>query len=243
MGASAGRASGLLAAAPPTGALVLTPPHVVQQLYQLLKDVHELFTAYGLPYWIEGGTLLGAVRHGGLIPWDEDADIQILEADEPTLLDLAPFLASSLGYTLLRVEPWGYKIFPSDGAVIPGGYAHRFPFLDVFVVRMTTSVGTLASSRTCIRGDAWDKCHFTADEHSPPRAYKFGPIVLMGPADPTGYLDRCYGATWSTHASHTFDHANERDIPSSPGTVDVPLRQRDLGPALPTRPLLDRVLR
>ncbi len=41
----------------------------------LLSSISKLFTTNKLEYWISGGTLLGFIRHGTFIPWDDDIDI------------------------------------------------------------------------------------------------------------------------------------------------------------------------
>lgn len=41
-------------------------------------DVDKLLRENDIPYFIDGGTALGAIRHGGFIPWDDDFDIAIL---------------------------------------------------------------------------------------------------------------------------------------------------------------------
>ena len=53
------------------------------QLVQLgsLKKLDEICRRHGIRYWLAYGTLLGAVRHKGFIPWDDDLDVCIMRED------------------------------------------------------------------------------------------------------------------------------------------------------------------
>lgn len=46
-----------------------------------LKNFHEFSLKHNLAYWLDAGSILGAVRHQGFIPWDDDLDICMLEVD------------------------------------------------------------------------------------------------------------------------------------------------------------------
>ena len=68
----------------------------------LLMKLDKVCKLHGLNYCVGAGTLLGAVRHGGYIPWDDDIDVYMLREDYDQLMSLADefqdpyFLQSSL---------------------------------------------------------------------------------------------------------------------------------------------------
>ncbi len=65
---------------------------ILQELHEIelgaLKAFVRLCNAHGLRYYAIGGTLLGAVRHKGFIPWDDDVDVAMPRADYDKLIEL-----------------------------------------------------------------------------------------------------------------------------------------------------------
>lgn len=80
-----------------------------RQLYvDLLIFIDKICKKYDIGYWLGFGTLLGAVRHGGFIPWDDDIDLVVLRKDYNKLIEVLPKelekydLKQFCGLTLLR---------------------------------------------------------------------------------------------------------------------------------------------
>ena len=68
---------------------------------EMLKYLHKICTDNDLTYYLYGGTLLGAVRHQGFIPWDDDLDIIVPRKDYERLIRI---LKEKEEYKLLSYE-------------------------------------------------------------------------------------------------------------------------------------------
>ena len=49
-----------------------------QRMVELLLAFDAICKRHHIRYWLIGGTLIGAARHQGFIPWDDDMDVQML---------------------------------------------------------------------------------------------------------------------------------------------------------------------
>lgn len=54
---------------------------------EILKEIEKVCRKYGIAYSLHFGSLLGAIRHGGFIPWDDDLDISMSRAEYNRFLE------------------------------------------------------------------------------------------------------------------------------------------------------------
>ena len=64
--------------------------HVHVLLRKLLSEFHRVCGQLEIPYAVYGGTAIGAVRHQGFIPWDDDVDVMMTRPDYERFLSQAP---------------------------------------------------------------------------------------------------------------------------------------------------------
>lgn len=66
----------------------MTKEELQDVLLEIAKEFHRICTRNNIPYYMLGGTMLGAVRHKGFIPWDDDMDFGIPRKDFKRCLDI-----------------------------------------------------------------------------------------------------------------------------------------------------------
>lgn len=80
---------------------------------EMLAIFGDLCAKNGLAYWLDFGTLLGAARHGGYIPWDDDLDVSMPREDWNRAAEfLPPVLEKNGFYVRVYSESWfgfGYR--------------------------------------------------------------------------------------------------------------------------------------
>lgn len=110
----------------------------------ILAAIDSLCQKYGIKYYAEYGTLLGAVRHGGFIPWDDDLDIGMFRTDLDKFLSVAHELPN--GYVVHNYKncpdytQFIYKIVSAEQINIDPSHlqnTHGMPYIcgvDIFVM-------------------------------------------------------------------------------------------------------------
>lgn len=81
-------------------------------LLEMLDTIDQICRENGIRYFLDSGTALGAVRHGGFIPWDDDIDIGMLREDYDRFLQVAPqLLPENLILQNEKNEPTFYMFY------------------------------------------------------------------------------------------------------------------------------------
>lgn len=171
---------------------------------KLLKDVDRVLTKAGIPYVVDGGTLIGAVQYGHRIPWDDDMDIYVMEDQINVTIDaLSKYgLYTSPSYNSLYHKVWDHR-----NPVVENGQRHGWPFIDI---------GVLQRNET----HAWEKrvkeakySHhvYKIEWILPPTKISYEGFTLSAPRNASAFLKHRFGSRWNERCVYAnWDHKLER---------------------------------
>lgn len=110
-------------------------------MLDMLIFFDDICKKHNIKYWLSSGTCLGAVRHGGFIPWDDDLDVEMLREDYLKLVKI--FKESDL-YALQTYKTDPFYVVPyaklrnKNTRIVEHGqdlkYKYRGIYIDIFVL-------------------------------------------------------------------------------------------------------------
>ena len=122
----------------------------------ILKEIDAICQRNHIDYWLDGGTILGAVRHGGFIPWDDDIDIAMRLEDLPRFVEAArrelpPSLEMQSPDTDSAVRQPIYKVRDRNSFIVEADDDFARPYAKGLFVDIFPMIPYPAVSRKFIR--------------------------------------------------------------------------------------------
>lgn len=164
---------------------------------EALKEISGVFKRAKIPFWLDCGTCLGAFRYGGIIPWDFDVDISILQTDF-----LSAFKAlQQLDSKLYEVQDWSGRDKPGSYLKVYVKKTHAL--IDIYTFAIDEENKTIqyiiGNENSIFLPEGWKMRErlYTKPSHFsdvfPLKLAKFDGLIMPVPNKTKEYLQLRYG--------------------------------------------------
>jgi phosphorylcholine metabolism protein LicD len=180
---------------------------ITNEQNEMFSTIKYLFTKWKeinphIKWWMIAGSLLGTLRHKGIIPWDNDGDIGIMFSEYHKVK------CGVFGDITIEANTCGYKVKKTNT---------KFPFIDVFIFdtdykdssKITICSPIYNNNKTYYYSFVWNE-QFHATELETLETAKFEGIDVYIPKNATNYLQILYGNDCLTNLyydAHVENHA------------------------------------
>lgn len=168
---------------------LITPKEHHKILYDMIENVMGTFQRREILCWIEGGTLLGAVRDGGIIAHDDDIDLGVMLFDLEKVRKVTKKIATRYNYILDDTSQGLIKL------IHPKVFNGKHPVVDIFILAHMTDGKVEPTNMNFI--NRWPDWWHHEDDFHELASYKFGRLNVLGPKNPIPHLNRRF-PNWQT---------------------------------------------
>jgi len=186
----------------------------------MLYTFHKLCDEHGVYYIIAYGTLLGAVRHWGMIPWDDDVDVIVFNKDRKKIYEIINIMKEQYGYKIENTHKLSRILFQDEKL----NY-----FIDIFFVENINNkiVRTYTFDSDKIQDSYqeyflekkpetewwWHDYDYNAKLLDERKKYIYDDMFLWGPKNPLPLLTHWYGPDFLTVCKTHYLKDHETYVP------------------------------
>lgn len=177
------------------------------ELIKLLKIIHKELSENNIFYCICGGSLLGAIRHKNIIPWDYNGNVFILQKD----IDIFESINWNKYGCSIYKNLNGYKLYFTDGKQSYENNIYQkwnYPYININVFfekdNKIIPINQLNQNLKQIN-------YFDKSELFPLKQYQLDDVILYGPNNPYPYLNGYFGIGWEIYGKAQIDVLTQKN--------------------------------